>query len=145
MPPPRHCPDDERWCPDCARERGGSGCTPLPDFNQGQDYCRRHMLARKNASRAKTLATSEEARAKKRAADKRYRERHATERATYLQTWKKRNSQKVAQWYARWVAANPEKRRESQDAWRQRRSLRGETYRQKVDHAPRPEYDPRDE
>lgn len=91
------------------------------------------------------LATSEEARRKKRAADARYRERHVAERAAYLKAWKKRNAQKVAQWYARWVKANPEKRQISRDAWRERRTLRADRYRFKVDQAPRSEYDPRDE
>jgi hypothetical protein len=145
VPPKRPCPDGERWCPDCARERGGSGCTPLTEFGANKKFCRRHLQARKIASRAKMLATSEEARRKKRAADKRYRDRHVVERADYLKGWKKRNPEKVAAWYARWVKANPEKRQASRDAWRNRQTLRADRYRFKTDYAPRPEYDPRDE
>lgn len=141
MPPRRHCPEGEgyKWCPDCGH------CKPLDAFNRGQDYCREHQAARVSAARARALATNPEARAKKRAADKRYRESHAAERAAYMRTWKRLNAPKVALWYARWAAANPEKRRASQQAYVERRRLRPERYRFKIDHAPRPEYDPRDE
>lgn len=145
MPPRRICPDGERWCPDCARERYGAGCVPLDEFRGEQHYCKRHELARKRASRAQSLAASEEARAKKRAHDRRYRERHKDQRQAYLVEWKRRHAEKVASWYARWAKANPEKRRESQEAWRRRRSERPDAYRFKVDHAPRPEYDPGDD
>lgn len=141
MPPRRVCPEGDgyRWCPDCGR------CKPLAEFGRGQDYCKPHQLARVSAARAKALATSEEARAKKRAADARYRERHKGQRTEYMRTWKRRNADKVAAWYARWAEQNPNKRRATQEAWRERRKLRAAAYRFKVDHAPRPEYDPGDD
>lgn len=141
MPPRRVCPEGDgyKWCPDCGH------CKPLAEFDKGQDYCKPHMRARKSASRAKALATSEAARAKKRMADKRYREAHREQRVAAATAWKRRNPDKVAAWYARWAASNPEKRRASQDAYRARQRLRAERYRFKVDRAPRPEYDPRDE
>lgn len=137
MPPRRICPEGDgwKWCPDCGH------CKPLAEFNKEQDYCRPHQLARTSASRARALASSPEARAKKRAADKRYREAHAAERAAYLKVWKRQNAPKVAAWYARWAAQNPEKRRASQRAYVERQRLRPERYRFKTDFAPRREYD----
>lgn len=139
MPPRRSCPEGDGWryCPDCGR------CVPATDF--ARDYCKAHQYARSASSRARSLATSEAARAKKRAADKRYRERHKDERNAASRGWKQRNPLKVQAWYAAWVRRNPELRRRSQEAYRERRRLRAERYRFKVDAAPRPEYDPRDE
>jgi hypothetical protein len=141
VPTRRVCPEGDgyKWCPDCRR------CVPLAEFNRGQDYCKPHQLVRVSAARAKALATSEEARAKKRAADARYRERHKGQHAAYMRTWKRRNADKVAAWYARWAEQNPDKRRATQEAWRERRKLRAAAYRFKTDYAPRPEYDPGDE
>lgn len=140
MPPRRPCAEgpDWKWCPDCGR------CQPPAQWNAGQSYCKAHQLARASAARAKLLAASETARLRKRAADARYRAAHAAERAASTRDWKRRNPDKVAAWYARWAAENPERRRASQEAYRERRRIRAAAYRFKADHAPRPEYDPRD-
>lgn len=142
MPPKKVCPEGEgwKWCPDCGH------CRPLADFNQNQAYCREHQAARKAASIAAALARNPEAyRESVRAAHARYRERHQEKRNAVTNAWKRRNHHKVSAWYSRWAAANPEKRRASQQAYRDRKRLRPETYRFKVDQAPRPEYDPRDD
>lgn len=122
MPPKRECPDGERWCPDCARERSGPGCTPLDEWNAGQSYCKRHQMARSNAWRSNL--PEEVARERRRAADRAYRERHKDDRREYTNAWKKRNPMKVAAWYSAWAERNPERRRRSQDAYRARHRVR---------------------
>jgi hypothetical protein len=121
MPPKVPCPEGDGWkfCPDCGF------CKPLAAFSPGASYCKPHAAARAHASRRKALANPESPmRQAKRAADARYRERHAEQRLENARDWKRRNPIKVRAWYKDWVARNPEKRRVSQAAYRARQ--RGE-------------------
>ncbi len=56
--------------------------------------------------------------------------------------WRKKpgSKEKVAAGYARWAKENPDTRRASQQAYRDRQNMRSSGYRFKVDHAPRDEY-----
>lgn len=120
-------------CADCALE--GLGPKPGSEYNwvkaarykggvRRLPYCKVHQSARNGAAQKKRMQRPE-AKQKRRAWFRanwtRYRAaNYAASRAYY----QRKREERAAQ-YREWVAANPEKRKASQDAWRQRQRLRG--------------------
>ena len=133
----------EYACPDCAAETGGDGLRPGTEFAwvpaknyrynlRRNTYCKRHQSIRSSASRKKRLASEPKdgpVWQAKRAADLALKERHPDRRreqtrlaaARYRQNHPERARAAVRAWAER----NPEQRKVSQDAYRQRHKLRG--------------------
>ena len=128
-------------CPDCAAE--GLGPKPgsefswaaAPKYKDGVrrvNYCKAHQSKRASASRAKRLAESPkdgpvwEA---KRASDRRYVDRNRVEwrkqQAERSRRWRQRHPEQARMSVAAWAEKNRAKRKESQDAYIQRRRVRG--------------------
>lgn len=128
-------------CADCAAE--GLGPKPGAEFSwvsapkykggvRRTPYCKAHQSKRASASRAKRLAEEPkdgpvwEA---KREADRRYVERHRAEwrkkQAERSRRWRQRHPEQARLSVAAWAEKNRAKRKQSQDAFVQRRRLRG--------------------
>jgi hypothetical protein len=117
-------------CADCARETGGDGLNPAdafawrkaPKARYGvapQSYCRRHLSARNGAAQKKRLSDPDA----RKAQTTRTLKNRANER-TKRNAWQRANARKHPEQnalrYRAWVEANPEKRKASQDAYRER-------------------------
>lgn len=124
-------------CKDCADERGGDdkGLNPGSAYTwvrakaykggvRRTAYCKRHQSIR-NGRAQKTRMQQPEAKAKRRAWDRENWRRYVTARYAAYRSYYRRNRERRLAYYAEWAAANPDKRKASQDAWRERRRLRG--------------------
>jgi hypothetical protein len=128
-------------CPDCAAEGLGPklgsefSWPKAPKYRDGvrrNNYCKAHQSKRTSASRAKRLAESPkdgpvwEA---KRATDRRYVDRNRDEwrkkQAERSRLWRQRHPEQARLSVAAWAEKNRAKRKESQNAFVQRRRLRG--------------------
>lgn len=128
-------------CPDCAAE--GLGPKPgsefswaaAPKYKDGVrrvNYCKVHQSKRASASRAKRLAESPKdgpVWAAKRAADRRYvdknRDAWREKQVERSRRWRKLHPEASRAAVATWAEKNRAKRKASQDAFVQRRRLRG--------------------
>lgn len=140
---PQELLDQLYVCSDCAAETGGDGLRPgsefpwskAPKYKHGLRrgaYCKRHQSLRSGAANAKRLANAPkdgEVWQKKRAAEKRYRERRGTGyleiQRERMRAYRKRHPDRARASVAAWAEKNRAKRKESQDAYVARRRLRG--------------------
>jgi hypothetical protein len=130
-------------CPDCAAETGGDGLRPGTEFSwvaakgykggvRRVAYCKRHASRRASESRKKRLAAEPkdgQVWAAKRATDRALRERNLDERRAQeraaAQRYRQRHPERARLSVLAWAARHPETRKQSQDAYRERRKLRG--------------------
>lgn len=126
-------------CPDCARENQGP--KPGAEFNwvrasgkhgvRRLTYCRPHQSAR-NGRAQKLRMQTEEAKAKRRAWNRanwtRYREMYYR---VNRNAYRKNRAARLAR-NAAWAAANPEQRKKTQDAYRERKRARSRSLRKPV-------------
>jgi len=118
-------------CPDCAAE-GNADPQPLehfyvlksPKYKNGQRvsaYCRRHTKAR-NAEAAKNAPAGSGIRESRKRARKAWRERNPDKWKAIMRGVTGRRKLKNAKTYTAWVAAHPEQRQASQQAWYRQRT-----------------------
>ena len=88
-----------------------------------QAYCRTHQSVRNSAAQKKRMA-QEDARKAQTERAKARRPLDRPMRAKWSRMDYQKHPEKYAERYKAWVEANPEKRKASQDAWRERQKLR---------------------
>ena len=122
-------------CPDCAAEQGDAGLNPASEFYwvkaprykdgvRRSPHCKRHTKARQLAARNKSEPGSGTREAKRRA-DRADAARNRDKQRVHSATYRKRHPEKVAERYRNWVERNRDKRKATQDAYQQRKRLRG--------------------
>jgi len=144
LPPrPEGVPASWLYCPDCQAERPGSGWKPATAFHPSwKSFCAAHAAKRNYQRRLERLRAAPPAQRaalvqRQQAADRAHKARlradpdGAARLRQAARKWRAKPATKrhVAEYYAAWAARYPERRKRSQDAWRERKKLRPARYR----------------